>query len=681
MKRKLLLVLVSVLLLCLPFAFTSCGDDTAKEVSALTIVEGTLATEYTVGDRVDFSGVKAVVTYSDGTAETVGSDKLTISTLDTSSEGKKTVSIKFGKFETKVEITVKAATNEPVVTAIKIVEASFKSIAFVGDTYDASQIQIEATYSDGTVMILGYSDVEVILPDTTEAGEKLLAVKYGSLTDAVTVTVSAVTAIKVVEGSIKNEVFVGEEFDTSSLSVIVSYTNAPDAIVSADKLEIGTIDTTAAGVQVLTITYNGFVAEYKVTVLGVASVSVNTASVPSKVKFMSELDLSGITATVTFTNGKAQTVGAEELTLSKINTSSAGVKTLTVSYKGVETTVDITVIGVKSLTVITGTLKSEVLVGETVNTDAIEVSVVYTDDSTEIIGKDKLNLGTVDTETAGEKNLSITYLDGAINFPVKVCAVESIRIDGVSKVVSAGEKPDLTNMKVYAVYGDTQKTEVLITDGYTTNIDSLDFNVEGDKTFKVTWGELEASLVISTTEPELVRIEIRTYNAVVGLGRAYDKSSVTVMAYYGNNTSHTVSTDIVISELSTAVAGDVTLEVSYTENGITQKATATVKVLPITAMTVSGLADTVELGNELSTESLKLTVTYSDGTNTLSAVVYANEGIEVKGFDKNTAGDQTLTVSYLGTTVEHKLHVRGVSSIKILAGTLECCKIRLRYRH
>jgi ribosome-binding ATPase YchF (GTP1/OBG family) len=89
MKKRLLVILV--LMLALTIGLVSCGDS-GKKVSALTIVQGSIAkTEFEIGDTPDFSGIEAVVSYDDGTTEKVGADKLTVGAVDTSTAGEKEV--------------------------------------------------------------------------------------------------------------------------------------------------------------------------------------------------------------------------------------------------------------------------------------------------------------------------------------------------------------------------------------------------------------------------------------------------------------------------------------------------------------------------------------------------------------------------------------------------------------
>ncbi|MBE6536789.1 MAG: hypothetical protein E7673_02425 [Ruminococcaceae bacterium] len=55
------------------------------------------------------------------------------------------------------------------------------------------------------------------------------------------------------------------------------------------------------------------------------------------------------------------------------------------------------------------TIKTEYKLNETPDFSGIKVTVKYNDDSTEVIGADKLTVGTVDTATAGTKKLTVTY--------------------------------------------------------------------------------------------------------------------------------------------------------------------------------------------------------------------------------------------------------------------------------
>ena len=107
MKKKFLTLLVMVL--AIACAMTSCFKG-QKEPVSITVDLSTVKTEYNLNEKPDFSGIKATVTYNDDATETVGADKLTISALDTSTAGDKTVTVKYEGVSTTFKVTVKGVT-------------------------------------------------------------------------------------------------------------------------------------------------------------------------------------------------------------------------------------------------------------------------------------------------------------------------------------------------------------------------------------------------------------------------------------------------------------------------------------------------------------------------------------------------------------------------------------------
>lgn len=70
---------------------------------------------------------------------------------------------------------------------------------------------------------------------------------------------------------------------------------------------------------------------------------VITEGLPAQYELNAVPDFSAVKATVTYSNGKTLEVNAEDLSFSKLDTSSAGIKKLTVSYKGFSVKIEIEV--------------------------------------------------------------------------------------------------------------------------------------------------------------------------------------------------------------------------------------------------------------------------------------------------------------------------------------------------
>ncbi len=670
MKRKILLI--AVLVLAMALCITSCSDE--PKPTGIQVIDETVKTEYTVGDTPDFSSVKVLVTFDDGTSAVVTADELTFE-LDTSTAGTKDLVIKYGDFTAKVSVTVK---EKVTLTSVKIVPGTVKTEIDVGDFLDLTNIQVEATYSDSTVKVINAPDLTVSEIDVTTVGEKTLTVTYGGMSDSVTIKVAGVESLTIVADTLAKEIFLGERYDTSKLQLIATKTYGDPVTVSAADVTVTQLDTSTVGMKKITITYKGKSIDFDVNVYGITGIVVTPGSIPTKVRVGSALDVSQVTAIVKYSNNTEKSLKTTDLSVRNIDTSTAGKKQVLVSYESFQYPVEVTVVGVSSITVISGSVKNEMLVGETLDTSGLRANVVYTDTTSEVLDASAFTLGSVDSSTAGVKSLSIRYLDKTVGYEVKVCGVVEIDVEGVPRTVVAGESLDLSDMKVYVVYGDTARTRVLVTEGYTTNAGDLDFDVEGAKNLVVSYtgvyGSFNKTVVVDTDPPVLESIEVLTYTNKVGIGQAYDKSNITVRATFGNGAVENIANaNLTISEISTAAAGNQTLTVSYTDadSNTTKSTEVTVKVLPVTNMEISGLADLVDLGTAYVTDNVLVTVTFSDGPDTLTAELGVANGVTVTSLDVNTMGPSSVTVSYCGFTKDYGVHVKGVASIRILDGSFE----------
>ncbi len=823
MKRKLLIFVIAILTLAL--GLTACGDD--KKAKTISVVPDTIITEYEVGDTPDFSGIKAVVSFSDGSYETITADKLKIGTVDTSTAGTKQLTVKYGSISTTVDITVTDKAPEVTLTALSIVGTSVSTKVDKNASFDTSGIQVEATYSDGSVKVLGAADLSITNISTENAGKQTLTVSYGGLSASIDITVVGVNSITVAAGTLANVVKLGETLDTTNIQVTVKYTDGAEEIVEAAGLTVGALDTATPGDKKLAITYKGFTYEYDVKVINVISLTLST-NFATKVKVGDVFSTAAITAKAGYSNQTEEVVSNSELTFSSVDTSTAGVKTLTVSYSGVNATVEITVIGVKSITVTEG-LASKIMKGEAYVTTGAKANITYTDDTTtEVVNADKLTFVNIDTATAGNKTLKITYLDKTVNFNVLVVEETGIEITGVYatsvRVLSTYDKSGITanliysdatkkaianseleisidtsvagtkaltvkyggftatkditvvgvssitltsdieilkgealgdfsvkvvytddseetvtkanlaevgaldtaaagvkqfnvkfldktasleaevfdivgitvkgvpgkfdigdnktaffgNMTVWAVYGDSLASERQLTEGFTTNIEALDFNVAGEKVLTVSYvyGEttLTATVTVSDEMPELssIRLANNNYNKLVGIGQTYNVGDLRVIADYANGYWQEIElSSLTVSAINTDEAGTKTITVGYTENGVTKTTTFDVKVLPVASVEIKNFVNKINIGDTYSTDAIIVTVTFSDNTDTVS--VDLNKGALGLTVDASLitnateGGDKALTATYGNVTGTKTVHVKAIASIEIVS--------------
>lgn len=676
MKRKLLILLISLLaaVLCITACTNGPKEEAAKTVQSISVVEGSVPAEVNIGTTPDFSGIKVTVTYSDATTKEVGFADVTLSTIDTTTVGNKSVTVTYEGVTTKFTVTVVDPEATAVVTSIKILINENDKTCYIGELFDTSVLQVEATYSTGRQGALSADKYEITAVDTSTAGTKTITATYKedtAITASVDVKVLGVSALNVVTGTVEKRITVGETLDVSGIQVVPKYEDgvSGEELSYAD-LVIENIDTSSVGDKTLRITYKGVTLEYTITVVEKSALAVESDSYPKFIDVGSTLDLSGIKAHYTnpLTEESEKNLAFAALTIdtSAVDTSVPGDKEITVSYKGATTTIVVHVRGVESMTVVT-TKPSELFMGDALETltSNLKLNVKYTYGPDATINVSDVTLGAFDVNQHGAQNLSITYLDKTVDHSIYVYKVVGIYVDEDTIV---RETINVDNMKVYGVCDDTNESLILITDGtVTTNRDDLDIGSDGDKVLIVTYNGKYGTFGDTVTinlNLQLVGIEINNYQATVGFGQLYNKNSVVVRATYHNGTSRRLNSGYTVSDVATTSAGDVTLTVTYEKNGVEKTATVTVKVLAVKDLSISGMDSVVDVGATIDLTYAKVTVTFEDDTKAFVGI----GAVEITKPDTATAGNKALTVSYGGKDVEIPCVVRGIQAIAIYGG-------------
>ena len=263
---------------CSPTKFTTAGtqiitvsygdktcsfDVTVYDVSISTtqIITNPIKTEYYIGEKLDTTGLVLDVRYNNGKTERVTSgftcypDKL-------NTAGTHTISVYYGdRYSGCFDVTV---------TAVKLESVDIKAMPtkleyFVGDVLDVSGLVLTATYSNGDseAVMSGFTCAPTTL-DTV--GTQKITVTYREKTCSYNVTVNMIelTGIEINTLPRKTEYFVGDSLDVSGLSLTATYNNGESEVVTSGFAVQPEVLTTA-GVQKITVSYEGKTAEFVVS--------------------------------------------------------------------------------------------------------------------------------------------------------------------------------------------------------------------------------------------------------------------------------------------------------------------------------------------------------------------------------------------------------------------------------
>lgn len=131
----------------------------------------------------------------------------------------------------------------------------------------------------------------------------------------------------------------------------------------------------------------------------------------------------------------------------------------------------------------------------------------------------------------------------------------------------------------------------------------------------------------------------------VEIGGSLDKSKIIVKAKYSDNSTKTV-TDFAITGFTSETAGDKSVTVSYTENGVTKSVFIVVKVVAedvsvtLTSIQATYNGNDIQINGTLNKSDVTVVATYSDGTSKDVT------DFSIGGLDSSTAGQHNVVVSY-----------------------------------
>lgn len=248
---------------------------------------------------------------------------------------------------------------------------------------------------------------------------------------------------------------------------------------------------------------------------------------------------------------------------------------------------------------------------------------------------------------------TITYGDpssGGVD-PEEV-VLSSISVSGMTTTYEVGDTFSFDGI-LKATYSDGN-IETVIPDSVSTP----DMSTSGNKTITLTYSSegvtKTTSYIIYVVAKQLVlsSIELNGQTTSYYVGDKFTFTG-TCTARYEDTVAGKNVTPTSVSTPDMSTAGNKTITVSYTENGVTKTATYTINVqaVTLTSITLGGLTTEYYVGDSLVKPTV--TATYNNGT---TAVV--TEQATFTGFDSIAAvSSQTITVSFGGLSKTYTVSI------------------------
>ena len=225
-----------------------------------------------------------------------------------------------------------------------------------------------------------------------------------------------------------------------------------------------------------------------------------------------------------------------------------------------------------------------------------------------------------------------------------------------------GDTLNESGLTLKATYNDgTTKT---ITSGFSCSPTTL--NTAGTQTITVSYGGKTATFTVTVSAVQITGLTVTTKPTKTSyyVGDTLDTAGLKLTATYNNGTTKTITSGFSCTPTTLNTAGTQTITVSYGEK--TATFTVTVSTVQITNLTVTTKPTKTSyyVGDTLDTAGLKLTATYNNGTTKT-----ITSGFSCSPTTLNTAGTQTITVSYGGKTATFTVTVKVYPRAQLRVGT------------
>ena len=676
--------------------------------------------EYSYNTDLDLTGASMQLIWKNSNVTNVAITDSMISGYNKTSEGKQTITVTYNveyvlSDGNKISDTIIKTFKVDVVNNISKIDitAPTKTKYNHGDSLDLTGGIIKITYENGaeetrtmtTAMITETDGSTVNMSptnyDNTNKVSKTLKIEYteDGKTGTVNYPIEIINSLKSISlnGTPKTSYNVNESLETG-LSITVNREDGNTETISVTPDMISGFDTTTEGSKTATISYteNGVTktTNLNYTVAdSVTGITLKTKPSKTEYKYQEPLDITGGKITVSKGSG-TQDIEIAEGMVSGYDKTTLGKQTLTITYGGQTVTYEVTVKDyVTGITVtpsvVTGKYNDEL--SKLINDNNITYAVTYAKAGakTPVVLAESMVSGYNKTNIA-EQNLTITYtdndIDSATNGQIFTVPLK-ITLNNATISISMKQQPskteygygdtiDLSGGKITVTKenGDIEEkaltdsgVTITETDGSAIDLSKVTFGDDNTATkdIKVIYDGKDTIFTIKVIN-KVTKINMHTtpktnYNVKDVLDLTTDGTTpgeilVTRQTGVAEVVKLTDSRVDVTGFDSSVEHTNLPLTVTFTENGVNQKATYNVNVKDtVTAVRLKVIPNKTDYkyNEELDVTGGEIEITKGSGTTTINL-----ESSMVSGYDKTTLGEQTLTITYGGQTTTYKVNVK-----------------------
>lgn len=295
--------------------------------------------------------------------------------------------------------------------------------------------------------------------------------------------------------------------------------------------------------------------------------SIEVSKNPDKINYFTgsnDIDVTGGKVKLVYSNGTSEEIDMTSDMCSKVDLSTAGTKTVTVTYQGKTATFKVYVVDKTAQSLeLNGVTGKSVTEGMKLDVTGMTAVIRYDDGSSKTVDITE-DMLTYSTNKTGQATVRVSVEGLTKEFTINVVAKKavSVKLSGTdNKSVVEGMKLDLTGINAEVTYDNGTKEAVKVTEDMVTyNTDKV-----GSSEAAVKIGDITEKFVFTVVAKTLT--EIKVVNApskgTYLEGQKFDLTGLSVQAVYNNGTTEDITEAVKLSDVDTAKAGTKTVTVTY----------------------------------------------------------------------------------------------------------------------
>lgn len=284
---------------------------------------------------------------------------------------------------------------------IKVAQLPDKTRYMINETFKSSGLIVNVVYDDGSSGVI--KKYTLSSPDMTSYGSKSITVTFESFTTTFNIMVVDVTGIEITSLPTKTRYYEDDEFLASGIIVSQVYTDGIKEEITGYSLS--SPDMSSGGEKTVTVIYSKLTTTFTITVIGISGIEVSKMPTKTEYYLGDSLDASGLVVVSRYTDNTTKKL--ENYSISKLDSSSVGEKTITITYKTHTTTFKVTVYKASGIRISHFPAKAFYKIGESLDLTGLSVNLIRNDGSEKEITD--YSVSGFDSSKVGTETITVSY--------------------------------------------------------------------------------------------------------------------------------------------------------------------------------------------------------------------------------------------------------------------------------